>query len=88
MSVKAVGIALKLTFSGMNQFTYFQTWFFTVVVVACCLLQINYLNMVSFPTLFVKGICNRPPKIGKYSRKNAIKIVLFLFVSISTVIIA
>ncbi|XP_020227727.1 probable magnesium transporter NIPA1 [Cajanus cajan] len=44
MSVKAVGIALKLTFEGSNQFIYFQTWFFTIVVVGCCLLQINYLN--------------------------------------------
>ncbi|KAI3903750.1 hypothetical protein MKW92_040437 [Papaver armeniacum] len=44
MSVKALGIALKLTFSGSNQFVYFQTWFFTVVVVVSCLLQLNYLN--------------------------------------------
>ncbi|XP_077251603.1 putative magnesium transporter NIPA2 [Tasmannia lanceolata] len=44
MSVKALGIALKLTFSGMNQFVYLQTWFFTLVVVICCLLQMNYLN--------------------------------------------
>ncbi|KAI8003213.1 putative magnesium transporter NIPA2 [Camellia lanceoleosa] len=44
MSVKAVGIALKLTFSGSNQFTYFETWVFTVVVIVCCLLQLNYLN--------------------------------------------
>ncbi|XP_019445413.1 PREDICTED: probable magnesium transporter NIPA1 [Lupinus angustifolius] len=44
MSVKAVGIALKLTFEGSNQFKYFQTWFFTIVVIGCCLLQINYLN--------------------------------------------
>ncbi|GMN62878.1 hypothetical protein TIFTF001_031953 [Ficus carica] len=44
MSVKALGIALKLTFEGSNQFIYFQTWIFTVVVTGCCLLQINYLN--------------------------------------------
>ncbi|KAK3013681.1 hypothetical protein RJ639_009164 [Escallonia herrerae] len=44
MSVKAVGIALKLTFLGMNQFIFFETWFFTVFVIACCLLQLNYLN--------------------------------------------
>ncbi|CAD5163617.1 probable magnesium transporter NIPA2 [Musa acuminata AAA Group] len=44
MSVKAVGIALKLTLSGMNQFVYAQTWFFTVVVAICCLMQMNYLN--------------------------------------------
>ncbi|XP_040999569.1 probable magnesium transporter NIPA2 [Juglans microcarpa x Juglans regia] len=58
MSVKAVGIALKLTFSGMNQFIYFQTWFFTVVVIACCLLQINYLNMAldTFNTAVVSPV--------------------------------
>ncbi|XP_050215628.1 probable magnesium transporter NIPA1 isoform X1 [Mercurialis annua] len=44
MSVKAVGIALKLTFSGTNQFKYYQTWLFTIIVVFSCLLQINYLN--------------------------------------------
>ncbi|XP_058103221.1 probable magnesium transporter NIPA1 isoform X2 [Magnolia sinica] len=44
MCVKAVGIALKLTFEGTNQFVYLQTWFFTVVVVICCLMQMNYLN--------------------------------------------
>ncbi|KAL3506453.1 hypothetical protein ACH5RR_031835 [Cinchona calisaya] len=44
MGVKAVAIALKLTFSGMNQFKYFQTWFFTLFVIAFCLLQLNYLN--------------------------------------------
>ncbi|WOL01389.1 putative magnesium transporter NIPA2 [Canna indica] len=46
MCVKAVSIALKLTFSGMNQFVFAQTWFFTIVVVVCCLLQLNYLNKV------------------------------------------
>ncbi|XP_047317319.1 probable magnesium transporter NIPA2 [Impatiens glandulifera] len=44
MCAKAVGIALKLSFSGSNQFVYFQTWFFSVVVIICCVLQINYLN--------------------------------------------
>lgn len=44
MAVKALGIALKLTFEGANQFIYFQTWLFTLIVISCCLLQINYLN--------------------------------------------
>ncbi|EOY05175.1 hypothetical protein QUC31_016903 [Theobroma cacao] len=44
MGVKAVGIALKLSFSGMNQFKYYETWVFTFVVTFCCLLQVNYLN--------------------------------------------
>jgi len=46
MSVKALGIALKLTFSGMNQLVYPQTWLFTIVVVACIVTQMNYLNKV------------------------------------------
>ncbi|CAH2066138.1 unnamed protein product [Thlaspi arvense] len=44
MSVKAVAIAIKLTFSGMNQFKYFHAWIFIIVVTICCILQINYLN--------------------------------------------
>ncbi|XP_074557032.1 putative magnesium transporter NIPA2 [Curcuma longa] len=47
MSVKAVSIALKLTFSGMNQFVYYQTWFFAATVAFCCVMQINYLNKVT-----------------------------------------
>ncbi|KAG1331516.1 putative magnesium transporter NIPA1 [Cocos nucifera] len=44
MSVKALGIAIKLTFTGKNQFIYAQTWLFAAVVVICCLMQLNYLN--------------------------------------------
>lgn len=46
MSVKALGIALKLTFSGMNQLIYPQTWAFTLVVLTCVITQMNYLNKV------------------------------------------
>ncbi|KAJ4846038.1 hypothetical protein Tsubulata_002553 [Turnera subulata] len=44
MAVKALAIALKLTFEGMNQFRYFQTWLFTTFVICCCIMQVNYLN--------------------------------------------
>ncbi|THU68796.1 hypothetical protein C4D60_Mb08t07610 [Musa balbisiana] len=44
MSVKALGIALKLTFSGMNQLVYPQTWIFTIIVIVCIITQMNYLN--------------------------------------------
>ncbi|KAL8217312.1 hypothetical protein R6Q57_024149 [Mikania cordata] len=44
MCVKAVGIAIKLSFSGSNQFKYFQTWFFTLLLVVFCVMQLNYLN--------------------------------------------
>ncbi|XP_022734256.1 probable magnesium transporter NIPA2 [Durio zibethinus] len=47
MGVKAVGIGLKLSFEGMNQFKYYQIWVFTLVVIFCCLLQLNYLNKVN-----------------------------------------
>ncbi|XP_039137804.1 probable magnesium transporter NIPA2 [Dioscorea cayenensis subsp. rotundata] len=44
MSVKALGIALKLTFSGSNQFLYAQTWFFAFVLSVCVIMQLNFLN--------------------------------------------
>jgi hypothetical protein len=47
MSVKAIGIAIKLTLDGANQFVYFQTWIFTMVAVSCIITSLNYLNMVS-----------------------------------------
>ena len=46
MSVQALGIALKLTFSGMNQLIYPQTWAFTMIVITCVVTQMNYLNKV------------------------------------------
>ena len=51
MSVKALGIGLKLTFERMNQFKYYETWVFTLVVIFCCLLQVNYLNKVNIEDL-------------------------------------
>ncbi|WOH13486.1 hypothetical protein DCAR_0832996 [Daucus carota subsp. sativus] len=44
MGVKAVGIALKLSFGGKNQFKYYQTWMFLLLVIGCVLVQLNYLN--------------------------------------------
>ncbi|KAH7685315.1 Magnesium transporter NIPA protein [Dioscorea alata] len=58
MGVKALGIALKLTFSGMNQLIYPQTWAFTIVVVTCVVTQMNYLNKAldTFNTAVVSPI--------------------------------
>ena len=44
MSIKAFGIALKLTFAGNNQFTHMSTYVFITVVVVCILTQMNYFN--------------------------------------------
>jgi Magnesium transporter NIPA len=59
MSVRALGIALKLTFSGVNQLVYLQTWIFTVIVAACVVTQINYLNKVRsfFLNFLLANVC-------------------------------
>lgn len=44
MSVKAFGIALKLTFNGNNQFKHPSTYVFMIVTAASILIQMNYLN--------------------------------------------
>ncbi|KAM7515210.1 hypothetical protein LguiA_004793 [Lonicera macranthoides] len=58
MGVRALGIALKLTFSGMNQLIYPQTWIFVIVVITCVLTQLNYLNKAldTFNTALVSPI--------------------------------
>ncbi|XP_073270179.1 probable magnesium transporter NIPA4 [Primulina huaijiensis] len=58
MSVKALGIALKLTLSGMNQLTYPQTWAFAIIVGTCVVTQMNYLNKAldTFNTAVVSPI--------------------------------
>ncbi|KAL2003715.1 hypothetical protein VTN02DRAFT_2618 [Thermoascus thermophilus] len=44
MSVKAFGIALKLTLGGNNQFTHASTYVFAIVTAFCILTQMNYFN--------------------------------------------
>lgn len=58
MSVKALGTSLKLTFEGTNQLIYPETWFFTMVVVTCVIMQMNYLNKAldTFNTAVVSPI--------------------------------
>eukprot|EP00249_Psilotum_nudum_P014576 c24896_g1_i1 orf=945-2009(-) len=58
MSCKALGIALKLTFQGLNQLVYPQTWVFAMVVVVCVLIQMNYLSKAldTFNTAIVSPI--------------------------------
>lgn len=52
MSVKAFGIALKLTLNGNNQLTHPSTYAFAIVTVCCILTQMNYFNkaLSQFPT--------------------------------------
>ncbi|XP_044508988.1 probable magnesium transporter NIPA6 isoform X3 [Mangifera indica] len=46
VSIKAIGIAIKLTLDGINQIAYLQTWFFLTVAAICVITQLNYLNKV------------------------------------------
>ena len=52
MSVKAFGIALKLTFAGNNQFSHPSTYVFMILTTVCILTQMNYFNkaLAQFPT--------------------------------------
>jgi magnesium transporter len=52
MSVKAIGIAVKLTFAGNNQFTHPSTYVFIIVTAVCIMTQMNYFNkaLSQFPT--------------------------------------
>ena len=47
VSIKAIGIAIKLTLDGISQIVYPQTWFFLTVAIICVITQLNYLNRVS-----------------------------------------
>ncbi|KAJ9704383.1 hypothetical protein PVL29_002787 [Vitis rotundifolia] len=44
VSIKAIGIAIKLTLEGISQVAYPQTWFFLTVAAVCVITQLNYLN--------------------------------------------
>lgn len=46
MSIKAIGIAIKLTMEGWSQVAHFQTWVFLMVAISCIIIQLNYLNKV------------------------------------------
>ncbi|XP_058098872.1 probable magnesium transporter NIPA6 isoform X2 [Magnolia sinica] len=58
VSIKAIGIAIKLTLGGISQVAYPHTWFFVVVAVICVITQLNYLNKAldSFNTAIVSPI--------------------------------
>lgn len=58
VSIKAIGIAIKLTLEGVSQIAYPQTWVFVTVAVLCVITQLNYLNKAldTFNTALVSPI--------------------------------
>ncbi|XP_076912944.1 putative magnesium transporter NIPA6 [Bidens hawaiensis] len=58
VSIKAIGIAIKLTLEGISQVAYPQTWVFVTVAIVCVITQLNYLNKAldTFNTAIVSPI--------------------------------
>ncbi|KAL5629016.1 hypothetical protein BROUX41_002407 [Berkeleyomyces rouxiae] len=58
MSVKAFGIALRLTLSGNNQFSHPSTYVFMITTTVCILVQMNYFNkaLAQYPTNIVNPL--------------------------------
>ncbi|XP_057793476.1 probable magnesium transporter NIPA6 isoform X7 [Salvia miltiorrhiza] len=52
MSIKAVGIAIKLTLEGYSQVAHFQSWIFAMVSASCIITQLIYLNKLGLYTGF------------------------------------
>jgi hypothetical protein len=44
MGCKGLGVSLKQTAAGQNQFTHWLTWFVLFGLAACIIVQMNYLN--------------------------------------------
>ncbi|XP_012853540.1 PREDICTED: probable magnesium transporter NIPA6 isoform X2 [Erythranthe guttata] len=58
MSIKAIGIAIKLTLEGSSQVAYFKSWVFAMVAATCIITQLIYLNKAldTFNTAVVSPI--------------------------------
>ncbi|XP_075517218.1 putative magnesium transporter NIPA6 isoform X1 [Primulina tabacum] len=58
MSIKAIGIAIKLTLEGSSQVARFESWVFAMVAATCIITQLNYLNKAldTFNTAVVSPI--------------------------------
>ncbi|KAK5116485.1 hypothetical protein LTR62_008034 [Meristemomyces frigidus] len=58
MAIKGLGLALKMTFRGENQFTSASTYVFAIMVAVCIATQMNYFNkaLASFSTNIVNPL--------------------------------
>ena len=60
MAIKGLGVAVKLTFSGNNQFTRPATYVFGVLVATCIIVQTHYFNK-ALDTFSTNVYVRRPP---------------------------
>ncbi len=63
MSCKALGIALKLTFEGRNQFVYPQTFFFILVVASAVVTQVGRAELAENRGLHMSGLQRAPTSL-------------------------
>lgn len=80
MAVKGVGVAVKLTLGGSNQFSHPSTYVFILVTVVCILTQMNYFNkaLSQFNTnMYVSTVSNRVTTDAKPRSVNPLYYVTF-----------
>lgn len=70
MSIKAFGIAVKLTFAGKNQFTHPSTYVFMILTTVCILVQMNYFNkaLATFSTQMYVALATSGLSPGDFCR--------------------
>ncbi|KAI0362914.1 DUF803-domain-containing protein [Pilatotrama ljubarskyi] len=75
MAIKGLGVALKLTFAGNNQFGRPATYVFGILVAGCILVQMNYLNKAL--DTFSTNVVNPMYYVGFSTATIVASIILF-----------
>ncbi|RDX51194.1 DUF803-domain-containing protein [Lentinus brumalis] len=75
MAIKGLGVAVKLTFSGNNQFTRPATYVFAILVGGCIVVQTNYFNKAL--DTFSTNVVNPMYYVGFSTATIVASIILF-----------
>lgn len=75
MAIKGFGVAVKLTFSGKNQFVHVSTYVFGIISILCILVQMNYYNKAL--DTFSVNIVNPMYYVGFSSATIVASLILF-----------
>ncbi|KAJ7749747.1 DUF803-domain-containing protein [Mycena metata] len=75
MFVKGFSVALKLTFSGENQFVYPSTYLFVLIAAVCIVVQLNYANKAL--DLFSVNLVNPIYYVGFCTATIVASLILF-----------
>nr|VWO98501.1 N/A [Ganoderma boninense] len=75
MAIKGLGVAVKLTFSGNNQFTRPATYVFGFLVATCIVVQTNYFNKAL--DTFSTNVVNPMYYVGFSTATIVASIILF-----------